>query len=119
MSAVKLSRPGVRTNYRVRRHLRLARHASSLQCAVVRQQAEALLGFDRFRVNADKICFEYDAGHLQLDSLISLFDRHQLLLDSRWQRFKRGWYRYQDANIRDVSRDASSSCCSQSPLRYR
>ncbi|MEH6825365.1 MAG: hypothetical protein V7629_15780 [Motiliproteus sp.] len=119
-------KPGVRAVFCVQRSLKLAPTSSALLLqrpgvlTALARQAEALLGFNRCGQRRDRLWFEYDAGHLQLDALLVL--AAQAGLDpaaSRWTRMRLGWYHYQDANIRDNARNTDSTCCSQSPLRHR
>ena len=116
-------RPGVRESYRVSRRIRL--DPSSWQQfdatrPVLEAELELLLGFDRLQSSPPFVQLSYDAGYLQLDCVLELLQRFKLQPEvGRWQRMRLSWYRFQDGNIRDNSRDTSSSCCSQSPLRHR
>ncbi|WP_207061374.1 hypothetical protein [Motiliproteus sp. SC1-56] len=112
-------RAGVRAAYLVRRRLRLVSN-TSWSPATVLPQLQELVGFNDLKQREQRLYLEYDAGKLQLDALLAQLNAARApLLDNRRQRLRLGWYRYLDANILANSRDSSSSCCSQSPLRHR
>jgi hypothetical protein len=126
VSAVSELRPGVRSSFCVQRRVKLTPLSLILleqQPSVISalgQQAELLIGFNQLELRDYTLWLEYDAGHQQLDTWLALLEQAGVHPDmGRWSRMRLGWYRYQDANIRDNSRNTSSTACSQSPLRHR
>jgi hypothetical protein len=111
-------RPGVREGFLVKRRLRLQPlddpHARDAVAAV-----EALIGVDWTRWDPRKrvLTLAYDAANLQLDRILErLRERGGVLDEGWWSRFRLGWYRYSDQNVRDNAK-LEPFCCDKVPPR--
>lgn len=109
-------RPGVRAGFLVRRRLQLQAPAITDFAALF----DDLVGFNGAELQSGRLTLEYDAGRLHLNQLLSRLEEHGVrVVDSAFNRFRLGWYRYLDSNIAANAADSSSTACSQSPLRHR
>lgn len=100
---MKAHKFGVNNNYLVTRHLALTGQLNTQAAAIV-GDIEELLGINtvRFDAKAQALKVSYDASKRNISEITAIVVHHDCsLLDSRWQRFKRGWYRYFDQNIKE------------------
>lgn len=94
---------GVDSNYLVKRRLLLAGVFPQNGTAITDAIAE-LIGVDTVTLDlaTGSLDVHYDASKRHLDDIVEII-RHEgsMLSMKRWQRFKRGWYRYFDQNIKE------------------
>ncbi|TCK02345.1 heavy-metal-associated domain-containing protein [Marinobacterium mangrovicola] len=111
-------KPGVREAFLVQRHL-LLESLDAGKAAAIAEEIEPLRGVDSVRLDPDsqRLDIAYDASVLQLDQIEAIVRSHGSDLDQGWwTRFKEGWYRYTDQNIKDNAKH-EPFCCSKVPPR--
>ena len=112
----KTHRPGVNAANLVIRHLKLE-SVDATRLREVEEELNALAGMDAVDIDADRgsIRLTYDATGVSLDAVEALLARHQLRLHhSRWTRFKYGYYRFIEQNVRDNAKHVHT-CCHKPP----
>lgn len=103
---------GVDSNYLVKRRLLIAGIFPQNGPALT-QSIEALIGVDTVTLDlpTGALDVHYDASKRQLDDIVKIVTLEgSMLSTSRWQRFKRGWYRYFDQNIKENAAKAPWRC---------
>lgn len=101
-------KPGVHEEYLKRRRLRLER-CSREQADLLTREIDRLLGVDTVDFDGDTelLTVEYDASVASLDQIEAvLSDNDCAVSRDLWTRFREGWYRFNDDNIKqNASRD--------------
>ncbi len=103
---------GVDSNYLVKRRLILAGVFPQNGQAIT-ESIEALIGVDTVMLDLPTgvLDVHYDASKRQFDDIVEIVEHGgSMLSTSRWQRFKRGWYRYFDQNIKENASQKPWSC---------
>ncbi len=103
---------GVTANYLVKRRL-LLNGVFPQNGTAITETAEALIGVDAVTLDlpTGTLDVHYDASKRQLDDFIEIIKHEGSTLSAtRWQRFKRGWYRYFDQNIKENAAEKPWSC---------
>ena len=112
----KTHRPGVNAANLVTRHLKLE-PVDATRLREVEEALNTLAGMDAVGINAGKgsIRLTYDATGVSLEAVEALLVRHQLRLrNSWWTRFKHGYYRFIEQNVRDNAKHVHT-CCHKPP----
>lgn len=100
---MKSHKLGVDANYLATRHLILTGPLDEKGALIV-AKIEPLIGVNSvsFNVDTGALDVDYDASKRQLDDIVDVVKQHGCgLSDGRWQRLKRGWYRYFDQNVKE------------------
>ncbi|NIW09206.1 MAG: hypothetical protein GWN33_00820 [Gammaproteobacteria bacterium] len=84
-------------------------------------EIDKLWAVDGVLINEQKqtIKIAYDASHHDIDEMIEIIRKHDAEIDdSWWTRYKLGWQRQTDQNIKDNSMHVAS-CCNKAPTNYK
>lgn len=103
---------GVNPNRLVKRNLKLAGPVDENGTQIV-AELEAIIGVDAAFINTQRrmLTVHYDASRLQLDEVSAVvIDNACQMSNGRWQRTKRGWYRYFDQNIKENANQEPWKC---------
>jgi len=105
-------RPGVSEVNLVVRHLKIEfEKGSSIKAAI--DEVNKMYGLDdvSFDEKSHVLNFAYDATHLSLDGIEKVLDKHGLKVSHDWwTRFKEGYYRFVDDNVKDNANHEPWSC---------
>jgi hypothetical protein len=100
---MKSHKLGVKETHLVKRHLKLTGSLNKNDTLIV-ADIEQLFGVDSVTIDSDarRLDVHYDASKRQLDDITTIIKEYGCeLASSRWHRFKLGWYRYFDQNIKE------------------
>lgn len=110
-------RVGVSEAFLVKRQLSLDHVPQSEQLSEAMQGINALAGMDDVRYDAARLRLRlaYDASKLNIDDIRQLLTAQGIVLkNTAWSRFRTGYYRFVDQNIRDNARH-EPVCCHRPP----
>jgi hypothetical protein len=105
-------RPGVSEVNLVIRHLKL-REASADAVTRALGEIDNIHGLDHvsFDHESQVLNIAYDATRTCIDCIEEILDRYQVQVnDDWWTRFKEGYYRYVDQNVKDNATHEPFSC---------
>lgn len=105
-------KPGVRDEYLVRRRLKLG-DLERVDVAALLNDIDQLPGPDHASLREDKrvLSVAYDASRTSIEQVEEVLLNHRCELSHGWwNRFKEGWYRLTDANIKANSKHEPLSC---------
>lgn len=112
-------RVGVHESCLVIRHLKLE-GLDHDKAEAIGQEVDAIMGVDMVSLNEDEAILNvaYDASKLNIDTIEAIVHKHGADIGHGWAtRFKEGWYRFTDQNIRDNFHHEPWSCHKPPPGR--
>lgn len=109
---IKEHRLGVAEANLVKRHLKIKQaDKSDIEAAIY--EIDKLYGIDEvsYEESTNFIHLAYDASRLCIESLEAIIINHNIKIsDDLWTRFKEGYYRFVDQNIKDNHAHEPWSC---------
>lgn len=117
---MKKHRKGVNPGFLAKHKLALSGLNSS-NVKSISAEIDKLWAVDGVLIDEEKqtIKVAYDASHHDIDEMIDIIRKHDAEIDSsRWTRYKLGWQRQTDRNIKDNSTHVAS-CCNKAPINYK
>jgi hypothetical protein len=110
-------RPGVSEVNLVVRHLKLE-NATPQKVLSASEEIEQIYGLDAisFDQKTQVINLAYDASQIMIDGIEYVLKQHGMEISHDWwTRFKEGYYRFVDQNVKDNAK-AVSHCCNKPPI---
>lgn len=112
-------RTGVNPGF-LARHKLAVRGLNATNVKGISSEIGELWAVDGVWIDEEKqtIKIAYDASHHDIDEMIEIIRKHDAEIDdSWWTRYKLGWQRQTDQNIKDNSTHVPS-CCNKAPTNY-